>query len=370
MRHGILQSVIKTVQNAPCHNEAFLKKLIETSEMNRGGMREDLRHQMNQLCLSLLDCMQNLTSDEIALVCLVFGKLGYTNSLVFYQLFSKLQKPETLASMSTESLSGTVLSLGMLQSTDPEFISAVQTEFFGRVKRADADSISPNTFGSLLLGCNHSKERSKATRFCSDLVDVLTSENLIHDAETVSWSDLAVALYVASDLNLVKPDLLKGIHSRLTSSQGNWNLSCVETSVMLMALENLHPVVMHRPLHSVWKQIYSMLEDHVGDLIEQKKVGPTSVPDLIRSLSFPELERVQYFKPLGTGHCGGRCVFSAFAVVVFGFPSHGWVLQFEISRSGCAQSAEQTISCAQDGTCYPLYNCQSAAFGVSSAWSG
>lgn len=298
LRKDALDKVIQIIQQTDTENKEFMDLLLESLKLTDEKLRTDLRPQMNQICIHLLGCLEKLHPDEIALVCSVFGHLGYSNSLVFYQLFAKLQQPEVINTMRTESLVGTVLSLGMLQSTEPAFMRVVEDEFVRRLKETEAQ-LPMHSFASLLLGCCHSRHHVEATKFASELIQLLMKDDLDQDSTRISWMDLTAALYVSAQLKLIQPDLLKGVLSRLKNTKKDWDLTCTEVSVMLIALEMISPTVSKTPYFSIWEEIYTLLEDRVGELIEQNQILATSVPDLIRNLSFPKFERIEYFQPLG-----------------------------------------------------------------------
>ena len=255
---------------------------------------EDVRFQMNQVCAALFEKLPKLSPDELALVCLVFGDLGYTNSLVLSYILAELQKPQKLSLMKLDAIAGTVLSLGMLQSTDSEFFGNVLAEFRHRFHERNTVALPPYAFASLLLGCCHLKEANMAGRQCTVLLEMLCE-----DPSAVSWNDLAVAIYVMAQLKLVQPGVLTILHSRLAVEENLQDLGCSACAVLLLGLEKILHLVHQRLHHSMCKDIYASLEDRVVQLISDDQIELTSIPDLVRSLSFPEMERMECYPILG-----------------------------------------------------------------------
>ena len=295
MRKQILESVSQRVQDArDSPHLTFMQQFLDLTKPGKTNGYEDMRFRVNQMCASLLEKLPKLSPDELALVSLVFGKLGYTNSLVFSYILDELQKPQMLSSMKLDALSSTVLTLGMLQSTDSEFFGNVLTEFRHRFHARNTVAIPPYSFASLLLACCYLKAVNMAEKLCIGLLEMLCK-----DPAAISWNDLAVAVYVMGQLRLVQPNVLTILHTRLALKENLQDLECSACSVLLLSLEKILHVVHHRLHHPMCKDIYSLLEDHVAQLISDDQIDVTSIPDLIRSLSFPGLERVECYPILG-----------------------------------------------------------------------
>lgn len=301
VRNEVLPEFItKTTQFHKPENHEFLTFLIESlkyADHNEvDSARSYILPQMNTICLMFLERLPYLTSDEIALVCLVFGKLGYVNSLVFHRLFGQLQKEGFLSTMSNEGLFGTVLSLGMLQSTEPEFLNLAKREFESRFVNSNHREIPKDSIGCFLFGTCRSKDPEQATSLSESVLDFICQPEILKNEDSVSWSDLGLALYVTHQLNIWKPELIRGVHQRLLK---NRDLNCNEAAVLLLGLEHQPPSKVKTEVREIWAESFTLLQDSIEEMISENKIDVMSVPDIIKSFTFPGYIRVHCFEQLG-----------------------------------------------------------------------
>eukprot|EP00210_Caulerpa_lentillifera_P003275 g3126.t1 len=302
LRNDVLSKFIaKMDQFGKVENQEFLKQLIGSLKYenrdNEESMKSYILPQMNTICLMLLERLPFLSADEIALVCLVFGKLGYVNSLIFHRLFTQLQNRDLLSNMSHEGLFGTVLSLGMLQSTEPEFLKLAKLEFETRFLTEETPMIPRNALGSFLFGSCRSKDPEQATSLSRSVLDVICREHILLNDDCVSWSDFALALYVTHQLNIWKPELIRGVHAKLMTNSND--LSCIEASVLLLGLEHQPSRRVRTEVAGIWSETFTSLQDRIESLISSNEIDLMSIPDIIKSFSFPGFIRVHCFESLG-----------------------------------------------------------------------
>lgn len=301
VRNEVLPKFItKTTQFHKPENHGFLTLLIESLKFadhnEEDSAKSYILPQMNTICLMFLERLPYLTPDEIALVCLVFGKLGYVNSLVFHRLFTQLQKEGFLSTMSNEGLFGVVLSLGMLQSTEPEFLNLAKREFESRFVNSNHREIPKDSIGCFLFGSCRSKDPEQATSLSESVLDFICQQEILMNEDSVSWGDLGLALYVTHQLNIWKPALIRGVHQRLLK---NKDLNCNEAAVLLLGLEHQPPGKVKIEVRKIWAESFTLLQDSIEEMISQNKIDVMSVPDIIKSFSFPGYVRSHCFEELG-----------------------------------------------------------------------